>query len=59
MNEKYKGVSIVDALKEIKVDSSFEYRTILAEKNNIKNYQGTSSQNNKLLKLLQTGKLKY
>ncbi len=53
----YDGNSIVDALKSIDVDSSFEYRKKIAAKNGICNYRGTSYQNNKLLKLLKKGKL--
>lgn len=56
-NNTYKGVSIVDALKEIKVESSFEHRKELALKNNIQNYTGTATQNTKLLNLLKQGKL--
>lgn len=56
-NETYKGVSIVDALKEIKIDSSFEHRKELAIKNNIQNYTETATQNTKLLNLLKQGKL--
>jgi len=41
-NKTYKGTSIVDALKQINIDSAFNYRKKLAEINNIKNYQGTS-----------------
>lgn len=56
---KYTGnsLSLVDALKNIGVDSSFSYRTKIANKNNIKNYVGTSPQNIKLLNLLKEGKL--
>ena len=56
---KYNGnsVSIVEALKSIKENSSFEYRNKIANSNNIKNYVGTSVQNNKLVKLLKEGKL--
>lgn len=56
---KYNGnsVSIVEALKSIKENSSFEYRNKIANANNIKNYAGTSVQNNQLLKLLKEGKL--
>jgi len=57
-NKNYKYGSIVDALKEIKVDSSYNYRKQLAGQNGIKNYHGTYSQNIKLLNLLKTGKLK-
>lgn len=54
----YKGNSIVDALKSIKVDSSFSHRQKIAEKNNIDDYRGTAEQNTKLLNLLKIGKLK-
>lgn len=57
-NQTYQGVSIVDALKEINVDSSYQYRSQLAKLNNINNYQGTSEQNTTLLNLLKQGKLK-
>ena len=58
-NKTYKGNSIVDALKEINIDSSFNYRKQLATLNNISNYQGTESQNITLLNLLKQGLLKY
>ena len=56
---KYTGssVSIVDALKAIKEQSSYDYRSKVAEVNGIKNYAGTSAQNIKLLDLLKSGKL--
>jgi len=56
---KYEGnsLSIVDALKSLKVDSSFANRKNIATKNNIANYSGTSAQNNKILNLLKAGKL--
>ncbi len=57
-NSSYKGNSIVDALKQIGVDSSFEHRKKIAERNNIANYRGTPEQNTKLLNLLKQGKLK-
>ena len=57
-NSSYKGNSIVDALKQIGVDSSFEHRKKLAQRNNIYNYTGTPEQNTKLLNLLKQGKLK-
>lgn len=57
VNDDYEWYSIVDALKEINVDSSYSYRSLLASKNNIKNYRGTSKQNLELLKLLKNGKL--
>lgn len=56
-NKTYKGQSIVAALKQIKVDSSFAYRKKLAAANGIKNYEGTASQNTKLLNLLKKGEL--
>lgn len=58
-NKTYKGTSIVDALKEINIDSSYQYRKQLAQINNINNYQGTKEQNIKLLNLLKQGLLKY
>lgn len=57
-DSNYKGNSFVDALKEIGVDSSFANRKIIAERNGISNYRGTSLQNTKLLKLLKEGKLR-
>lgn len=56
-NKNYKGSSIVDALKQIKVNSSYSYRSKLAAKNGIKNYTGTPAQNTKMLNLLKKGKL--
>ena len=58
-NKTYQGNSIVDALKEINIDSSFKYRSELAQLNNINNYKGTAEQNTKLLNLLKQGVLKY
>jgi len=57
VNKEYQWYSIVDALKDIGVDSSYSYRSLLASKNNIENYSGTSSQNLKMLDLLKKGKL--
>lgn len=57
-NVTYNGTSIVDALKEINVDSSYQYRSELAKTNNIQNYQGNQDQNIKLLSLLKQGLLK-
>ena len=54
----YSGTSLVDALKKINVNSSFENRKNIAKKNGITNYSGTSKQNTQLLKLLLEGKLK-
>lgn len=56
-NKNYMGTSLVDSLKEINIDSSFEYRQKLASVNGIINYKGTSEQNLKLLNLLKEGKL--
>lgn len=56
-NPNYKGSSIVDALNQIKVDSSFEYRKKLAAKNNIKDYTGRADENKRLLDRLKAGKL--
>lgn len=56
-NKSYKGSSIVDALNQIKVNSSYSYRSKLAAKNGIKNYTGTPAQNTKILNLLKQGKL--
>ena len=56
-NSSYKGNSIVDALKEIGVDSSFNNREKIAFRNGISNYTGTGTQNTKLLNLLKMGKL--
>lgn len=57
---QYKGSSnsIVDALKSIGVNSSFDHRAKIAAANSISNYSGTSAQNNNMLKLLKSGKLK-
>lgn len=54
----YHHGSIVDALKTINVDSSYNYRKKLAHKNGINNYRGSYSQNVKMLSLLKEGKLK-
>ena len=49
--------SITMALKSINVDPSKEYRTKIAEANNICNYSGTYNQNLQMLKLLKAGQL--
>ena len=54
----YNGGSIVDALKSINIDISYDHRNILAEENGITDYHGTYEQNIYLLNLLKTGKLK-
>jgi hypothetical protein len=56
------ATSIVDALKSIGVDSSFEKRALIAQKNGVVNslseFLGAPSQNIKLLELLKNGNLK-
>ncbi len=54
----YKGTSIVTALNQLNINSSFTNREKIASQNGISNYQGTSGQNTKLLNLLKQGKLK-
>lgn len=54
----YKGFSLVDGLKSIGVDSSFNNRIKIANKNGISKYTGSMFQNNKLLNLLKKGELK-
>ena len=56
-NNLYTGNSIVDALKSIGVDSSFNNRNKIAYKNGISNYRGTAEQNVKLLKLFKSNSL--
>jgi len=56
-NTNYIGTSIVDALNEINIDSSYTYRQKLASVNGISNYTGTYNQNIILLNLLKEGKL--
>ncbi|RHM59125.1 MULTISPECIES: glycoside hydrolase family 25 protein [Coprobacillaceae] len=56
-NSDYQGNSLVDALNEIGVDSSFENRRRLAMLNGITSYQGTNYQNTLLLNLLKEGQL--
>ena len=58
--KKYTGSSgsIVTALNEIGVNSSYSNRVKIAKKNGIGNYSGTAEQNTKLLNLLKLGKLK-
>ena len=57
-NKSYKGSSIVDALNQIGVNSSFSYRSKLAQINGITNYSGTAEQNIKMVELLKKGTLK-
>ena len=49
--------SIVDALKSIGVDASYNNRKSIAKINGISNYTGTASQNKTLLNLLKQGRL--
>lgn len=56
--KKFSGTSIVDGLKSIGVDSSMASRKRIAKANGISNYEGTASQNTKLLSLAKQGKLK-
>lgn len=51
-------LSLVDGLKEIGVNSSFEHRKKIAKANGMKTYGGTAKENVKLLTLLKNGKLK-
>lgn len=53
-----KSVSLVDALKSLKIDSSFTNRKKIATKNGIKAYLGTAKQNTQMLNLLKQGRLK-
>lgn len=52
-----KYTSIVDALKSIKVDSSYSNRKKIAKVNGIAAYLGLPSQNTRMLNLLKQGKL--
>lgn len=54
----YSGVSIVDALNSIGVDSSYNNRSKIASINGINDYKGTPEQNTYMLNLLKEGKLK-
>lgn len=54
----YHGLSFVDGLKKIGVDSSFDNRKKIAAKNGISDYNGSFWQNVKLLNLLKKGQLK-
>lgn len=56
-NINYKGSSIVEALNQIKIDSSYNYRSKLASANGIVNFCGKAEQNTKMLELLKKGKL--
>ena len=53
----YYGVSIVDALKTIGAESSYNYRCTIAARNGIGGYTGTPGQNTHMLNLLKSGNL--
>lgn len=50
--------SLVDALKSIKVESSYSFRAKIAKANNIPEYRGRADENTHLLNLLKKGQLK-
>lgn len=52
-----KSTSLVDALKELGIGSTFSNRRVIATRNGISNYSGAAEQNGKLLGLLKSGKL--
>jgi N-acetylmuramoyl-L-alanine amidase len=54
-NAKY--TSIVDALKDLGINSSYSYRKKIAAANKISGYIGTAKQNTQMLNLLKQGKL--
>lgn len=58
-NPNFNGDSIVEALKEVGINPTFEKRRELAELNGISNYNGSTRQNMNLLMLLKEGRLKY
>ena len=53
----YGGGSIVDALKSINANSSYNYRCQIAARNGIGGYIGESNQNIHMLNLLKQGRL--
>ncbi|MCD8028904.1 MAG: hypothetical protein LUF02_09675 [Erysipelotrichaceae bacterium] len=57
-NPSYYGQSLVEALKQIGYNTSFEIRKQLAQMNGIDNYTGSANQNLELLRLLKLGQLK-
>lgn len=56
-NPDYMGDSLVGALQQIDVDTSFQNRQRLARLNGINNYVGSAMQNLQMLQLLKEGKL--
>lgn len=53
----YSGASLVEGLRMINSNTSYNYRKKIATANNIDNYTGTAAQNTKMLDLLKGGKL--
>ena len=53
----YGGVSIVDGLKAIGSDSSYNYRSAIAARHGIQGYVGSPAQNTHMLNLLKNGQL--
>lgn len=53
----YNGVSLVDGLRSVGVNTSFSYRMKIAKANGVNNYIGTAKQNIALLNKLKQGKL--
>ena len=53
----YGGGSIVDALKSINSESSYNYRATIAARNGIGGYVGAPNQNIHMLNLLRSGQL--
>ena len=53
----FNSKSIVDGLKSIGVDNSYDHRKAIAKANGIGNYSGTGPQNEQLLALARQGKL--
>jgi len=51
------SATFIEALDALKVDSSLEYRTRIAELNGILGYSGTAEQNSELMELFKAGKL--
>ena len=52
-----KSSSLVDALNSLGINSSYDFRCKIAERNGIENYRGESRQNAKILSLLKDAKL--
>ena len=54
----YMDFSIVDGLKSVGVESSYQYRAKIAVANGIADYSGPAAQNSQMLELLRSRKLK-